>query len=477
MEKLQVLLKAVLLRRTKSSKIDGRPILQLPRRVTEEVHAVFNEDEQEFYNSLETRAQVQFNRYLDAGSVGRNYSSILVLLLRLRQACCHPHLIKDFSFDVNANTNDLDLVANAKSFGPQVVARLKDSRDMECPICIDAVDNPIIFFPCGHSTCAECFSRISDPALSVRQGFDGALIVKCPNCRGQVDPKKITDHSTFKKVHYPDPSDTQPEEPKAEDDAENESGDDSDDDSLSNFVADDEGGDGSSAKAKEKGKMPKKPKKTLADLKKEGSKNQKAKRKYLRRLEKTFISSAKIDKSMEILQRIQDQGSGEKTIIFSQFTSLLDLLEIPIDRKDWGYRRYDGSMRPVERNNAVIDFTDDPNCKIMLVSLKAGNSGLNLVAASQVIVFDPFWNPYVEDQAVDRAHRIGQLREVHIHRILVQGTVEDRILELQEKKRELVEGALDENAGKNISRLGARELGYLFVCFALFPYRQFWRRC
>lgn len=134
-------------------------------------------------------------------------------------------------------------------------------------------------------------------------------------------------------------------------------------------------------------------------------------------------------------------------------------------RKGWGYKRYDGSMKPADRNHAVLEFTDKPNCKIMLVSLKAGNSGLNLVAASQVVIFDPFWNPYIEEQAIDRAHRIGQLRDVHIHRILVEKTVEDRILDLQEKKRELIEGALDEKARKNVSRLGTQELAYLFVCF------------
>jgi len=96
------------------------------------------------------------------------------------------------------------------------------------------------------------------------------------------------------------------------------------------------------------------------------------------------------------------------------------------------------------------------------VSLKAGNSGLNLVAASHVVIFDPFWNPYIEEQAIDRAHRIGQMRPVHVHRILVKKTVEDRILALQEKKRELIEGALDEKAGKQVSRLGTRELAYLF---------------
>lgn len=114
------------------------------------------------------------------------------------------------------------------------------------------------------------------------------------------------------------------------------------------------------------------------------------------------------------------------------------------------------------RNEAVTDFTHKRECKIMLVSLKAGNAGLNLTVASQVIILDPFWNPYIEEQAIDRAHRIGQQKPVEVHRILVPNTVEDRILALQEKKRELIEGALDEKASQSIGRLGTRELGFLF---------------
>lgn len=473
MTQFQVLLKAVLLRRTKNSKIDGKPILELPARITEKVHSVFSEDERQLYDALETQTQLQFNKYLKAGTVGRNYSNILVLLLRLRQACCHPHLMKDFSVEVNAETQDLDLTANAKKFSREVIVRLKDNDNLECPICIDAVDNPIIFFPCGHSACAECFSRMTDPAAGVMQGNDGAVEVKCPNCRAKIDPKKVTDRTCFRKVHYPEESGdvAEGDMPKVspnDDDDDDESDDDSDDDSLSRFIADDDEDDSSYRRKKRKGKKASKPKMTLAELKKEASKNLASRRRYLRRLEKNWVTSAKIEKTMEILQEIRDGEKGEKTIIFSQFTSLLDLLEIPIMRKGWGYRRYDGSMRAGDRNTAVLDFTDNPNCKIMLVSLKAGNSGLNLVAASQVIIFDPFWNPYIEEQAIDRAHRIGQTKDVHIHRILVEKTVEDRILELQEKKRELIEGALDENAGKNLSRLGTRELAYLFVCFLSF---------
>ncbi|KAE8396793.1 P-loop containing nucleoside triphosphate hydrolase protein [Aspergillus pseudonomiae] len=95
--------------------------------------------------------------------------------------------------------------------------------------------------------------------------------------------------------------------------------------------------------------------------------------------------------------------------------------------------------------------------------MKAGNSGLNLTAASQVIILDPLWNPYVEDQAVGRVHRIGQRRPVHVHRILVSNTVEDRILDFQDRKRQLIEGIIDERTHGEPSRLESTDFAYLFV--------------
>ena len=514
MQKLQALLKAILLRRTKKSKIDGTPILSLPERTTEAQHAVFSDDEQAFYRALESQTQLQFNKYLKAGTVGRNYSNVLVLLLRLRQACCHPHLIKDFGMSSGGTEVSVkDMLALAKELAPDVVARImeqcgaNEQNALECPVCMDMAENATIFIPCGHSTCSECFARISDPSQAIAGGdADGRNVdIKCPNCRGKVVPTKVIDHAAFKKAHMPElggddelDSSANIESADDSDSESDEDSDDSDDSSdLKDFVVPDDviddksdveksnyesGEEGyrkgntpfekaikkkskKSTKGKGKGKAreDRGPKKTLAQLKKEGGRNVKARRRYLRRLEKEWETSGKIEKVMEILETIQSRGQNEKTIIFSQFTSLLDLLEIPISRQGWGYKRYDGSMSSNARNEAVIEFSDSPRCQIMLVSLKAGNSGLNLVAASQVIIFDPFWNPYIEEQAIDRAHRIGQMRPVQVHRILVPDTVEDRILALQEKKRELIEGALDEKASQTIGRLGEKELAFLFV--------------
>lgn len=205
----------------------------------------------------------------------------------------------------------------------------------------------------------------------------------------------------------------------------------------------------------------KKPKKHLnmATLKKESQKNAAGKKKFMRYLRKNWESSAKVDKLMELLRSTPDDV---KTIVFSQFTTLLDLCEVPISEARIGLERYDGSMKADLRHEAVQQFQINPKCRVLLVSLKAGNAGLNLVAGSQVVIMDPFWNPFVENQAVDRAYRIGQLKPVSVHRILIKGTVEDRIIALQERKRKLVDAALDEKSGNKISRLGVEELTYLF---------------
>lgn len=130
MLKLQAFLKAIMLRRVKGSLIDGKPIIVLPPKTEEIQHVVFNEDEQSFYQALETKTQVQFNKYMRAGTVGKNYSNILVLLLRLRQCCCHPHLITHFDTESTA-VSELSadtLVEIAKSLAPDVVTRLTEAN-------------------------------------------------------------------------------------------------------------------------------------------------------------------------------------------------------------------------------------------------------------------------------------------------------------------------------------------------------------
>lgn len=149
-----------------------------------------------------------------------------------------------------------------------------------------------------------------------------------------------------------------------------------------------------------------------------------------------FISSAKIDKMLEILeQTAQETNNQDKTIIFSQFTGMLDIIEKPLKEKGYRFLRYDGSMDVRHRSNTVNKFFDDPEIKILIVSTKCGSLGLNLTCANRVILLDLWWNPAIENQAIDRVHRIGQTKPVDVHRIFVKDTVEDRILALQQKKQ------------------------------------------
>lgn len=432
-----------------------------------------------------------------------NYANILVLLLRLRQACCHPHLIKDLSQPATENIAEDDLLIRALDLHPDVVHRLKSAEDFECPVCFDADLNPTIIIPCGHTVCGECVQRLVDPNRGIRDGLENAGTAKCPHCRGELKASMITDFKHFCKVHAPEKlseADRAASEEAVNDDSDSEDEDEVEDEeegddvdargNLADFVVDDdegseyEAGDaetadeeasqpGPSAKSKSKkkrskgkgkgkGKAKATPKVTLAQLKKESLRSKAAKQKYLRRLRKTWITSAKIEKTMELVSDIAAKDPTEKILIFSQFTSLLDLLEVPMHERKLRYQRYDGSMSMSDRADAVERFMDSPDEKIMLLSLKAGNAGLNLAKASQVILLDPFWNPYVEEQAIDRAHRMPQNREVTVHRVLVPETVEDRICEIQDRKREMIDTALDESSGKSLTRLNVRELRFLF---------------
>jgi superfamily II DNA or RNA helicase len=146
-------------------------------------------------------------------------------------------------------------------------------------------------------------------------------------------------------------------------------------------------------------------------------------------------SCAKLDTLLAQLDEVLDEG--HKVLVFSQFTSFLSILRRRLDDKKTVYEYLDG--RTTDRQARVVRFQEDPDCKLFLVSLKAGGQGLNLTAADYIYILDPWWNPAVEAQAVDRAHRIGQTRRVFAYRLIAKDTVEEKILALQDRKRELAE--------------------------------------
>jgi SNF2 family DNA or RNA helicase len=155
-------------------------------------------------------------------------------------------------------------------------------------------------------------------------------------------------------------------------------------------------------------------------------------------------TSAKLDALLEHVAEATE--SGHKALVFSQFTSLLALVRPRLDAAGVRYAYLDGDTR--DRKAVVASFTTDPGCKLFLISLKAGGTGLNLTAADYVYLLDPWWNPAVEAQAIDRTHRHGQTRPVVAYRLIATGTVEDKILALQDKKRQVAAGIFAEGAGK-----------------------------
>lgn len=153
--------------------------------------------------------------------------------------------------------------------------------------------------------------------------------------------------------------------------------------------------------------------------------------------------SAKFEILLPRLAEVVEEG--HKALVFSQFTSLLALLRPRLDAAGIVYEYLDGRTR--DRASRVERFQNDPECRVFLISLKAGGVGLNLTAAEYVFLLDPWWNPAVEAQAIDRAHRIGQARHVFAYRLLAPGTVEEKVAELQQSKRDLADAILRADAG------------------------------
>ncbi|MDG3007626.1 DEAD/DEAH box helicase [Paludisphaera mucosa] len=166
--------------------------------------------------------------------------------------------------------------------------------------------------------------------------------------------------------------------------------------------------------------------------------------------------SAKLDLLLPSLSEVVEEG--HKVLVFSQFTSFLSIVRERLDQDKLVYEYLDGRTR--NRAAKVDRFQNDPDCPIFLISLKAGGLGLNLTAAEYVYLLDPWWNPAVEAQAIDRSHRIGQTQHVFAYRLICRNTVEEKILELQQKKRDLADAILNAD-NRMISGLTRDDLEFL----------------
>ncbi|KAF9467200.1 SNF2 family N-terminal domain-containing protein [Collybia nuda] len=347
MKRLQVVLKQIMLRRRKDQLLNGKPLIELPQRLINVISCPFDPSEQAFYDGLENKMEDVIEKLMAQSKGKNNYISVLLLLLRLRQACNHPVLVaEDYKTDMDA-----------------VEPKSKKSVD---PQDDDGDDLVAAFGQLGVTRkCQVCTTE-----LTPRNAGEGEWDNHCVDCVCLAQQAK--------------------------------------------------------------------------------------------RAREERPSSAKIRMILQLLEEVDQRSGGEeKTIIFSQFTKMLDLIEPFLRDKGIKYVRYDGSMTTKDRETALQKIKSSRSTRVILISFKAGSTGLNLTACNNVILVDLWWNPALEDQAFDRSHRFGQTRDVNIFKLKIDATVEDRILTLQDKKRELAKAALSGDKIKDM-RLGMDDLLALF---------------
>ncbi|HYM94939.1 MAG TPA: DEAD/DEAH box helicase, partial [Chitinophagaceae bacterium] len=174
--------------------------------------------------------------------------------------------------------------------------------------------------------------------------------------------------------------------------------------------------------------------------------------------EKFENHSIKLD---ELAREITENISNHKALIFSQFLGMLSLIREKLHELDVKYEYFDGSTSAPDREKAIQSFQNDESKRVFLISLKAGGVGLNLTAADYVYIVDPWWNPAVEQQAIDRTHRIGQTKNIFAYRMICKDTIEDKILKLQEKKRMLAKELISDDT-TFVKSLTKEDVEYLF---------------
>jgi DNA repair protein RAD5 len=412
---------------------EGEPLVPLPRKIVTIEEVELPKQEREIYDCIFTRAKRTYNDNVEAGTLLKSYSTIFAQILRLRQTCCHPVLTRNKSIVAdeedravaadasNELKDDMDLQElinqfnaeneNAESqerpgatvkFTTHALRQIQTESSGECPICCEEPMIDPAVTACWHSACKKCLEDFMQHQMNKN------VEARCFNCRAPVDAKNI-----FEVVRHPSSHSTPV-----------------DDDIVSS--------------APPTSSLP-------------------APRISLRRiypLSPSAHTSAKIHALINHLSRVPP---NTKSVVFSQFTSFLDLIGPQLTKVGIHHLRLDGTMPQKARaavlseftkeesytDDDIIDTEDDmpgtktratrnapatPPPSVLLISLRAGGVGLNLTAASNVFVMDPWWSFAIEAQAIDRVHRMGQTRDVAVTRFIVKDSIEGRMLRVQERK-------------------------------------------
>ncbi|GMJ12165.1 hypothetical protein like AT5G05130 [Hibiscus trionum] len=355
LSRLQVLMASISLRRTKGNNLVG-----LPPKTLQTCYVELSVEERELYDQIEGKAKSVIEEFISNGSLVRNYSTVLGILLRLRQICTSLALLPP---DLRAlfPSSNIEDVSNNPELLKKMVVMLQDSEDFDCPICISPPTD-VVITRCAHIFCRSCILKTLQHTKPC-----------CPLCRQPLSQSDL-------------------------------------------FSAP--------------------PESSGADHTEISSRN---------------TTSSKVSALLSLLQESRAQKPTTKSVVFSQFRTMLLLLEKPLTDAGFRILRLDGSMNAKKRAQVIEEFqvpgSDGPT--ILLASLKASGAGINLTAASRVYLMEPWWNPAVEEQAMDRVHRIGQKEDVKIVRLIARNSIEERVLELQERKKKLAIEAFGKKGPKN----------------------------
>ena len=372
---VQAILASILLRREKHTPgPDGRPIVEIPPKTLDTQYLTFSQTERDIYMSVYDRARMRYRELASQGLIGKNVSMIFAVLMRLRQAVCHPYLVMPKQAETAPEERSYedqlrDLVKRYEAEGQSgdkyalsvldtlLTSDANEDDGEECPFCMELKPSKCFLPRCMHHGCRECLVQY------LQACEDRGDEPHCPVCRrGPVQAEDLVE-SIRPKTEAPAPS-----------------------------------------------AIP-------------------------------VRGSTKLDALMRQLHELTQQ-SDCKGVIFSQFTGFLHLIQSHMAQRGYAFVRLDGRTSQKDREQVLHTFANEPGPLFLLMSLRAGGVGLNLTAANHVWLMDCWWNSSIEDQAIDRIHRLGQTRPVTVHRLLVEHTIEDRILEIQRRKKQLVDHAL-----------------------------------
>ncbi|KAF2008369.1 DNA repair protein-like protein rad5 [Aaosphaeria arxii CBS 175.79] len=388
---VQTVLEPLVLRRTKDMKTpSGEALVPLPPRTIEIDKIQLSQDEREVYDYIYMRAKRVFAQNAEAGTLMKSYTTIFAQILRLRQSCCHPVLTRkkdivaeeedaaEASDLANGLADDMDLqslIERFQSDGEQ------DANSFGAHVLKQIQDE-------SNSECPICSEEpMLDQAVTgcwhsackecllnyINHQRDRNILPLCFNCRNPINARDI-----FEVVRH----DHLLEE-----------------DSLQNSI----------------------------------ESSSQTPRISLRRI--GLAGSAKTQALLGHLKAERREDRATKSVVFSQFTSFLDLIEPALTRDHIPFVRFDGSMSQKQRAIVLQEFNESSQPYVLLLSLRAGGVGLNLTCAQRVFMMDPWWSFAVEAQAIDRVHRMGQTKKVKVVRFVVEGSIEEKMLKIQDRKK------------------------------------------